>query len=77
MSQCIEDPLFGSYSHRTSCMRLSHSKVTWKPPQLDEMTSFGQSETAQGNHSLYKGKVQQLARAVASVPSQEAHLSGS
>ena len=44
-------------------MKLTHSKVTQKPPLLDELNSFGQRK--------------QLARAVASVPPQEAHLSGS
>ena len=69
--------LNGSYSHWASFMRLSHSKDTWKPPQLFELTSIRQSESAPVIQSLHKGKWKQLARVVASVPSQEAHLSGS
>ena len=30
-----------------------HEKVTWKPPLLDHLTSFGQSESAPGILSLY------------------------
>ena len=53
-------------------LRLSNLKVARKLPLLDELTSFGQRETAPAIHSLYLGKVKQLARAVASVPSQAA-----
>ena len=33
--------------------RLSHSKVTLKPPLLDELTSFGQKESAPAIPGLY------------------------
>ena len=57
--------------------RLSHSKVPQRPPLLDQMTSFGQRESAPAILGLYMGKFKQRARTVASVPPQEAHLSGS
>ena len=36
----------GSYFLWASCIRLSHWKVTWKPPLLDELTSSGQRKRA-------------------------------
>ena len=52
-------------------------KVTWKPPILDELISSGQRKSAPAISSIYYGKWKQLARAVASVLPQKAHLSDS
>ena len=36
-----------------SAWRLSHSKVSWKPPLLDELIGFGQRESALAILGLY------------------------
>ena len=63
MLYCIKDQVEGATRTTASKLkvilieqsawRLSHAKVTRKPPLLDELTSFGKREPAQAILGLY------------------------